>query len=126
MIGRWRNTIFVAFAILLTLLASYGEVVVVAAGITIGDMTGSPPGLTEAGKQTIRMLQHRADQGLWLAIGALIPACLLLGSVLARRFEEMLPSTGRVFGYFLGLVLCPVGSVVFITLFAWIGRSLAH
>jgi hypothetical protein len=123
MTDRWRNIIFVAFAILLTLLASFGEVLVIAAGITIGDMTGSPPGLTEAGKQTILALQHRADRGLWLAIGALIPACLLLGSVLARRFEEMLPSTGRVFGYFLGLVLCPAASVVVVVLAAWIGHS---
>lgn len=115
-----RSAILVTLTALLVLLASYGELRVVAAGITIGDMTGSPPGATEAGKQAIRMLEKSGDRGFWLAIGSLIPACLLLGSELSRLFEAWLPATGRFLGYFLGLLLCPAASVALVLLMAWL------
>jgi hypothetical protein len=105
-----RSPTLLALSLLLAIAASCAEMQVIAAGITIGDMKGSPPAQTETGKAFMRVMSHRGNVALWLAVGALMPACILLGTVLARRLEAHLPYAGRVLGYFLGFLLCPAAS----------------
>jgi hypothetical protein len=124
MIRHWRTAAFLVMALFLTLAASYAELQVIGAGITIGDMEGSPPAQTETGKAFMRAMSHRGDEALWLAIVALVPACILLGTVLARRLEAHLPYAGRTLGYFVGFLLCPAASFAGVLLTLFLGSAL--
>jgi hypothetical protein len=123
MIRHWRTATFLVIAFFLTLAASYAELQVIAAGITVGDMEGSPPAQTETGKGFMSVMSHRSEEALWLAVGALLPACILLGAVLAGKLEARLPYAGRVLGYFLGLLLCPAASFAGVLLSFYIGSA---
>jgi hypothetical protein len=125
MTPRWRTTIFLLPAVLLTLAASYAEIEILATGITIGDMIGTPPAATEAGKQAIHSLEQRGDRARRLAIYALVPASLLLGFELSRRLEKTFYRLeARALGYFFAFMICPAASVFIVVLTMWIGSSL--
>lgn len=72
----------------------------------------------------MRNLEHRANLALVFAVVALIPACILLGAVLSRKLEELLPNAGRALGYFLAFLLCPAVSIGVVILIALVGSSL--
>lgn len=126
MTRKWRTSLFLTLAVVLTVCATGFEIEVIGAGMTIGDMTGTPPAQTPAGQQTIRDLQHRGNLALTETVSALVGACFFLGAVLGPSFERRTPGRqSRLTGYFVSLVACPVVSVLLLILIARIGAALS-
>jgi hypothetical protein len=57
-------------AVCLTIAATICEIQALAAGITVGDMVGSPPSYTDTGRRLIRQMEVKGMQ-LWVAVPSL-------------------------------------------------------
>ena len=104
-------------AICLTIAATICEIQALAAGITVGDMVGSPPSYTDTGRQLIRQMEVKGDAAMGGCALALLCASTCL-TICLRRISGDRPSLPILIA--LSAIVCPRMSGFFLFLFMWL------